>query len=462
MHDRWQARQIRDALKTARVVILSGARQTGKTTLARTFAGANSSYRSLDRPSHLDSAVADPEGFVTDDARLTIIDEVQKEPRLIPAVKHSVDIDQREGRFLLVGSADLRTHPGIRESLAGRCWTVSLRPLAQGEILGGKPSFLERAFSMGFWEEEERKRPPEPEPGRERDRYLTLALSGGYPGAIRHPAGLGEEQWHRGYIADLLRSDLREILSIRRKKDMATLADRLAAWSSKEVDIAKLCRELAISRQTVESHINALETMLLVDRVPAWIDTGYERGKKRDKLFMVDSGLMAGILGWNLDDARFNADISGKLIGTHVHNQLAALVDARTLDYKLRPLPGPARPQGGLPDPEPLRRRAGDRSEDGRLDQGGRYQAPALVRGGAGAGPKVHRHRPAHGNPRAATGREHLVRADQLPVEMMAGAVRAVTPGMRPRGTGRSAPRRGGGHTTSPVARRGDRIAHAP
>lgn len=335
-YERWQAANVQRALENARVTILSGARQTGKTTLARSFASEDAEYRDLDRPSQLSSALDDPSAFIKHDGRLMIVDEVQKVPHLLSAIKHAVDVDQRRGRFLLTGSAVIRNLPSVRESLAGRARTIRLRPLSQGEVLGAPPLFLERAFSLAFREKEgDHGHFRENGSGGERDRYLSLALAGGYPELLAQPDKAEREEWLDDYVSDLLSRDLQVIANIRRKDALKKLAFRLAAWSSKLVDLTKIGQGLEITHPTVESYINVMETMCLVDRVPAWVDTDYQWGRKRDKLFMADSGLMAGMLRWNFEGVRLDGDASGKLLETFVHNQLATLVDVHRREYEL-------------------------------------------------------------------------------------------------------------------------------
>ena len=151
--ERWQAETIREGLSQSRVLLLEGPRQCGKTTLAKLIGedpGARAIYRTLDDQTLLNAALEDPHGFVAHGDQLMIIDEVQRAPQLLAAVKKDVDENQRPGRFLLTGSANIMTLPKITESLAGRVRKVRLRPLAQGEIERNKPLFLEIARAGGW------------------------------------------------------------------------------------------------------------------------------------------------------------------------------------------------------------------------------------------------------------------------------------------------------------------------
>ena len=144
VYPRFVERRIRDALTDTRVVLLVGPRQSGKTTLAQKLAGKDMVFLTLDNATTLDSARTDPVGFVRGLDR-AVIDEIQRAPDLLLAIKESVDNDPRSGRFLLTGSSNLMTLPRVADSLAGRMETVRLLPLAQSEILGNQPSFLRDA-----------------------------------------------------------------------------------------------------------------------------------------------------------------------------------------------------------------------------------------------------------------------------------------------------------------------------
>ena len=146
MYPRFVEHRIRESLADTRVVLLCGPRQAGKTTLARQVAGDGLPFVTLDDATALDAASTDPVGFVRNLDR-AVIDEVQRAPSLILALKTAVDADPRPGRFLLTGSANLMTLPRVADSLAGRMAIIRLLPLAQAEVRNRHPSFLDRVFA---------------------------------------------------------------------------------------------------------------------------------------------------------------------------------------------------------------------------------------------------------------------------------------------------------------------------
>lgn len=141
--------------------------------------------------------------------------------------------------------------------------------------------------------------------------------------------------WHRDYLDALLDHDLRDIANIQRRDAMFELVRVLAPWSGKFMDVSAIGAGLSISRPTVETYINALEALYMVERVSPWTYTDYGRVGNRSKLFMTDSGLMSSVLGWNREQVRMDADRSEKLIETFMFNEIAALADASYGRYDL-------------------------------------------------------------------------------------------------------------------------------
>ncbi len=337
---RWQEETIKKALTKRRVVILAGPRQCGKTTLVKDFKRPSALYYTLDDSLLLNAALNDPKGFIRHENELMIIDEIQRAPILLPAIKKDVDENQKLGRFLLTGSADIQSLPGVTESLAGRVSKIRLRPLALGEIYGTRPHFLERAFRQEF-----KARQPfragmsaagdALDASWDKDMYLSEAFRGGYPEA----RGFDDEKdwrgWHKDYINALLERDLKDITLIRRKAGMEKLITALAAWSSKFMNINSIGTGLSITRPTIESYINALEALYIVERIPAWHKTDYARVSGQDKLFMTDTGMMAALLRWRFQRVRMDGDMNGKLLETFVFNQLSAHLDVHKSDYEL-------------------------------------------------------------------------------------------------------------------------------
>jgi predicted AAA+ superfamily ATPase len=330
---RWQTPGVLEALQIRRVVILEGARQCGKTTLAKSLqTSPGTIYRTLDDVALQAAARADPHGFVAHGAGLMVIDEIQRAPELLQAIKKEVDENTVPGRFLLTGSAHIQSSPGVTESLAGRVAYQRLRPFAAGEIARVPPTFLTRALREDWAGLSSRftavpgAAPAAPLSGK--DAVLLQAMRGGYP-EVQALGDKAVRRWHQDYVTALMARDLQDIAHIRRKDSMRKLLEVLAAWSGKLMDVSTIGGQLALSRPTLETYINALQTLFLVERVRPWAKTDYDRVSKQDKLFMTDTGLAASVLRWQFDKVRLDADLGGKLVESFVFTQLAAQLDAQ-------------------------------------------------------------------------------------------------------------------------------------
>lgn len=324
-YSRWQKHKIEQAMLTRRVVLLVGARQCGKTTLAKELITGDTAYLTLDDTTLREAAENDPQNFVKHNHKTLIIDEIQRVPSLLPALKKVVDEETRPGQYLLTGSANIQALPSTQESLAGRVSKVRLRPLTQGEIKGSLPDFLTYAFNQSF---------NFPWTFCDKDSIIEMAFRGGFPEALTLE-DRNQKKWHRDYLDALLERDLQDVAKIHRYDAMRELTKVLAAWSSKFLDVSSISSGLSVHRPTVATYINALEALYIVERVLPWTKTDYDRVGKQSKLFMTDSGLMCSILSWNKDQIRFDSDRLGKLVETFIFNELASQIDASEMDYEL-------------------------------------------------------------------------------------------------------------------------------
>jgi predicted AAA+ superfamily ATPase len=317
IYPRWQINTIKQALTARRVVIVSGPRQCGKTTLVRQIISDEIAYRTLDDEARLKVAKEDPLGFLKHDHGTIIIDEVQKAPFLISAIKMIVDINPTPGQFLLTGSADIQKHPEVTESLAGRVKHIRLRPFSQGELAQKPPTFLERAFARDF---------PLQILNIDKEAVIKRAFIGGYPEVTLTQDPKLRKDWLHDYAETMLKRDLKDIANIRRKDSMRQLLRTFITWSSKFMDLSGIGGKLQLNRQTLNTYLNVLESLYLLERVPAWTETDYQLVGQRDKIFATDTGLMAALLDWRLEEVLLDSDRSGKIIETLVYNELAALV----------------------------------------------------------------------------------------------------------------------------------------
>ncbi|MBR1648042.1 MAG: ATP-binding protein [Alphaproteobacteria bacterium] len=324
-YQRWAKSILEKALTTRRVIIISGARQIGKTTLAEQAINDNAIFRTLDDTTLLPVALDDPRGFLEHDKKTLVIDEIQKAPLLLPEIKRIVDKNNSPGQFVLTGSSDVRSNPKIKESLAGRIKNIRLHGLSEGEIQGCPPNFIERLFNQDF---------PSQIKGCSKALILQLALRGGYPEVVKFDKAERKE-WFRDYLDALIEHDLKDIASIKNEDALRVIIHALSAWSGKLMDMEGICSACGISKPTLKEYIALIERLYLCDRVHPWTKTDYDMVGRTDKMYMTDTGLMAATLGWHYDTVAFDADRFGKLIETFVFNELSAQIDLNS-DYTLR------------------------------------------------------------------------------------------------------------------------------
>ena len=325
MYKRWQEKVLKLALNNRRVVILSGARQCGKTTTSKIMVDKNATYRTLDDSTLFQAAKNDPQGFVKLSKGTMIIDEIQRVPELITAIKKAVDENTRYGQYLITGSVNIQTLPTVKESLAGRVKKIRLRPLTQGEILKKEPQILHRLQTQDFVNNN----------GYDKEKISEIIFKGGFPEPLNYKDKVERTAWYKDYLNTVIEFDLHDISNIKRQDSLKELVAIIASFSSKFIDKSKITASLAIANQTLDSYLGVLENTYLVDKLSPWLKTDYERVNKQSKYFITDTGLMASLLNWKEDDLILDADKSGKIFETFVYNQLVSQVELNNNEYEL-------------------------------------------------------------------------------------------------------------------------------
>lgn len=300
-----------------RVVVLNGARQTGKSTLATLVMGDSpgAELRYLDEAVTRSSAETDPAAFVRHDG-LLVIDEVQRVPDLVLAIKHEVDTDPRPGRFLLTGSARLFGLKDIPDLLPGRSETIELWPLSQGEIHGSADEFVDAVFTHGADLKVV-------ESALHREDYLELALRGGYPEAVRRTDLGRRARFFESYVSDLIMRDVRQLSEIERPADMRRLLNLVAASMAALAVPGAFANHLQLPASTVKRYLDLLELLFVVRRIPAWSTNLTTRAVATPKLIVVDSGLAGHLAGMTLKRAKHPTAPVGPLLENFVLGELA-------------------------------------------------------------------------------------------------------------------------------------------
>lgn len=311
MYPRLIEPRVRTALDDTRVVALVGPRQSGKTTLARRFARQGRAYLTLDDHATLAAAQSDPVAFIRGLNR-AVIDEVQRAPEILLAIKRSIDEDRRPGRFLLTGSANLAAISTVKESLAGRVETIPLYPLAQSELARRKkpPRFLSDVFSGNA-----------PAPG-ERGVVLPAVMKGGYPEAIARRTEKRRQDWYRAYLEAMVERDIPDVATLGKGQKMPSLIRLAAQFAGQLTNLSELGRAVALDHKTTDHYLQVLEQLFLVRRIQPWSRNELSRIIKTPKLHFIDSGLLATLRGYSQARLRSDPTLLGPLLEGFVFSEL--------------------------------------------------------------------------------------------------------------------------------------------
>jgi predicted AAA+ superfamily ATPase len=301
-----------DALTDTRVVLLLGARQVGKSTLAQRIVASDhpASSVNLDVQAPREAASTDPESFVSGLRRPVLIDEVQRGgPDLLLAIKSTVDRDLRPGQFFLTGSANVLSNRKVLDALTGRVEIVTLWPLAQAEIEESNRNFVSSLFSS---------EPPDINSAPVgRVALAGRLIAGGYP-EVRLRTGGRRTRWFNSYVETTLKRDLTDITDAHKLKEMPRLLRLVASQAANLFVPANISRDIALHRQTIEAYVALLEAVFLVRRLPAWTPGIGKREIRHPKAYLADTGLLLHLLGANEERLAYDDQVIGKALENFV------------------------------------------------------------------------------------------------------------------------------------------------
>jgi hypothetical protein len=325
MFERFAKRRAEEALSDTPVVLIVGPRRAGKTTLVRKMGEAGRTYITLDDQTVLEAAQSDPIGLIRGLDR-AIIDEIQRAPDLLLAIKKTVDEDYRPGRFLLTGSANVLTLPCVADSLAGRMETIQLLPLARAEVEVRTPTFLERLFAGKLQSQRD---------SIVGDDLARLVLLGGFPEAISRDSERRRRDWARSYLTSILTRDLRDIADVNKLTELPKFVRLLAEDSGNLVNYSQFGAGINVSHKTGQRYVALLEQVFLVAMLQPWFTNALKRIVKTPKLHFLDSGLLAAVRGLTFDRVKADRGTFGALLETFVFSEVLKLMTAS--DMRLTP-----------------------------------------------------------------------------------------------------------------------------
>ena len=317
--------RIAEAMRDTPVVLLAGPRQAGKTTLVRQVSGNGLRYLTLDDELTLMSARENPVGMIRS-LDCAVIDEIQRVPSLLLAIKKSVDEDRRPGRFLLTGSANLMALPTVADSLAGRMETLLLLPLSQSEIEGQSTNWLDSVFAGQI-----------PQPGAQAlGAYLVdRVLSGGYPEAISRSTARRRVAWARQYIDALIQRDVRDVSGLEKLDQLPRFLRALAQTAGQMCNYTQLGGQVGLDSKTVAKYIGVLEQMYLLRRADVWARNRLNRVVKTPKLQFIDSGLLATLIELTSEEVQRSRTQFGSVLESFVYGELMKSTTTAEGEYTL-------------------------------------------------------------------------------------------------------------------------------
>ena len=321
MYERFVERKINEALSDTPVVLVTGPRRAGKTTLVRKLEEERRTYVTLDDQIAFDAARFDPVGFVRG-LDIATIDEIQRVPDLLLAIKRSVDEDYRPGRFLLTSSANVMTLPRVTDSLAGRIEVIQMLPLARAEIENITPTFLERLFDGNLALNG---------PSIVGDDLVRLVLLGGYPEAIARDSERRRQAWVRSYLSSILSRDLSDVGAVEKMTDLPKFVRILAQYSGQLANYSKLGSGIGVSYKTGQRYTTLLEQVFLVSTLQPWHTNVLKRIVKTPKIHFLDSCLLAAVRGLNFERMKTNRVEYGALLESFVYSEVLKLITGTDL-----------------------------------------------------------------------------------------------------------------------------------
>ncbi len=279
------------ALSDTPVILVNGARQTGKSTLCKMImkeVGFQGKFVTMDDPSILVAARKDPLGFLEDLGKQVIIDEVQRAPEIFLSIKKLIDEDRKNRRIILTGSANVMMLPKIGDSLAGRIEIHNLWPLSQDEINGKCSNFLhilinvEKKFESSkiLWKE-----------------IAAKMIVGGYPESLERSTTSRRNKWFADYLTAILQKDIRELSNIEGLTEIPNILKLIASRVGSTINMSDIARLSGVKNTTLKRYIALLEHIFLIIKIPAWTKNTEGSFVKSPKIYLNDTGLLNNLIG---------------------------------------------------------------------------------------------------------------------------------------------------------------------
>lgn len=303
---------LKEALKISPCVLLSGARQVGKSTLCLSL---KNEYRVFDNLSEREAALNDPVGYISSLPKPITLDEIQKVPSVLEGVKIDIDKNRINGNFLLTGSANVLDMKQTKDTLAGRLIEISMWPLSQKELQNkAEENIIDILFGSGV------------ESFKSVDisyeDILDKVVKGGYPEIIKIDSIRGKSLWFNSYISTYVERDIRDVGELRDISAFIRFFNIIAPRSCGLLNKSDLASDASLSEPTINNYLSMLEMIYQISLLQPYSSNISKRFIKSPKLFMTDSGLFCHLLGIRSVDELINSSYKGDVIETFVYSEL--------------------------------------------------------------------------------------------------------------------------------------------
>jgi uncharacterized protein len=312
MYQRLISTPIIEALKDTSVILIHGARQTGKSTLCKQLIEKgifNGQSVTMDDPSTLSAAQADPLGFLLDLENNVIIDEVQRAPGIFLSIKKIVDEDRKGRRIILTGSADVMILPKVADSLAGRIEIHRLWPLAQAEIHNKSSDFLQILVSENKHFKNSRSNWKD---------IIQAIKTGGYPEVLQRETESRKEKWFESYMITVLQKDIKELSNIEGLTQIPNILHLIATRVGSTINLSDIARLSGVKNTTLQRYMALLEHVFLILKIPAWTPNAEGQFVKSPKILLNDTGLLCHLRGEGVESLINNRTTAGAFLENFV------------------------------------------------------------------------------------------------------------------------------------------------